>query len=186
METNYNEVDAAIFAHKHISPPMKKKYTKDQIEYLLDLVYEYYEAVEGEPETNVLKLMSHINANIKHDYCAQITREEIIQLLEADNLYMESIGLIEPEEKDEDLVYIDKIINDIYSLLSADLKEKYTKDDVYLIILLEWEYFERNEHIDETEMYKHIQQEAANERLNISIEEIEKILSIEADFLEED
>ena len=187
MGTNYNETDAAIFAHKNISPEMQKKYTVDQIEYLLDLVYEYYESFETElEETNVTELTAYINANIQNNYCEQITQYELAELLEADNLYMESIGLIEPEENEDDLIYIHDIINNIYASLSDDLKKKYTKADVYKIISIEWEYLDAMDDADETEMYKHILRKTQGEGINISIVEIEEILIAEENFLLEE
>jgi hypothetical protein len=186
MEATYNETDAAIYAHKNISLEMQKKYSIDQIEYLFDLVYECYESVDDETETDIMKILSYVNTNIKDNYCEPITLDELVQLLEADNLYMESIGLLTPEETDEDLVYIHNIINDVYMLLSDDLKKKYTKEDVYMIILIDWDYLEGNEDADETEEYKHIQEEMQNEGINISTEEIEEILTVVENFLVED
>jgi hypothetical protein len=187
MENFYNETDAAIYAHKNISTEMQKKYTIEQIEYLLDLVYEYYESFETEiEETNVTELTTYINANIKQQYCKPITHTELAQLLDADNLYMESIGLIEPEENAEDLVYIHNIINDIYPCLSDNLKIKYTKDNIYVIILREWEYLDVTDDVDEIELYKYIQKKTAMEGINISIDDIEEILLAEENFLLEE
>ena len=191
MEENYNETDAAIFVHKSITQQMQQKYTIDQIEYLLDLVYEYCESDETETEANaeinLTELTSYINANIKNKYCKPITHEEVFLLLEADNLYMESIGLISPEEKTDYLTHIFQKINELYSVLSDELKNKYTQDDIYMIIILYWEYLEATEEdIDETKMYKHIQREAAERGITISIEVIEEILTVTEDFFDEE
>lgn len=183
---NYNETDAAAFVHENVLPAIKAKYTVDQIEYLLDLIYEYYESAETDSETDIMEMTAYINANIKQNYCMPVTHEEIAQLLDADNLYMESIGLIEPEQNDDDLVYLHKIINDIYMSLSDELKKKYTKDDIYVIILIEWDYLDATEDTDETEMYSYIQQKATEKGISISIDEIEEIAIAEENFLLED
>jgi hypothetical protein len=187
MEVNYNETDAAIYAHQNISPEMQKKYTIDQIEYLLDLVYEYYESFETQPEeTDVPELAAYINANIKDNYCEPIMPHELFELLEADNLYMESIGLIEPEEGDEGLMYLRELTNEVHDSLSDELKKKYTIADIFGILYSEWEYIDANGDTDETEICKHIQQKAAAEGINIPAEDIEAILHVETEFFEEE
>jgi hypothetical protein len=200
MEINYNETNAAIFAHENISSPMQQKYSIDQLGYLLDLVYEYYESIdtdeENDTDINIVEMTSFINSNISKNFCKPITHKELEELLLADNAYMESIGLLEPETEDEaedlddddDVVNIDAVVDEIYVLLPEDLKSKYKTDDVYAVLCIECDYLNEceTEEVDEAEMYKYIQENAAEEDIKISIEEIKTILAIEAKFLGEE
>ncbi|MDR2651223.1 MAG: hypothetical protein LBC68_02760 [Prevotellaceae bacterium] len=196
MENNYNETDAAIFAHKYLSPQMQQKYTVAQIEYLLDLIYEYYDANDddkNDTDINIVEMTAFINQNISKNYCSPIGYGELEELLNADNAYMESIGLFEPENNvdsfdGDDIVNIENIIDDVYALLPQDLKDKYKIDDVFDVLCMECSYINNtylSEEIDEDEMCEYIQQNAYDKDIEISIEDIKSILTIESSFLGE-
>ncbi|MDR0755089.1 MAG: hypothetical protein LBF04_06850 [Prevotellaceae bacterium] len=195
MENNYNETDAAIFVHKYVSLPTQQKYTPAQIEYLLDLIYEYYDVTDNDgngTDINVVEMISFINKNISKDFCSPIGYKEIEELLNADNAYMESIGIFESEISvdcfdGEDLISIENIIDDIYALLPQNIKYRYKKDDVFDVLCMECDYVNHieTEEIDEDEMCEYIQQSAADKDIEISIEDIKSILTIEASFLGE-
>ncbi|MDR3227269.1 MAG: hypothetical protein LBT56_06320 [Prevotellaceae bacterium] len=193
MESNYNETDAAIFAHKQVSKQMQQKYSIDQIEYLFDLVSEYYEDSEDDSNgVNLLKMTAFINTNISKNFCEPITCSELEKLLKADNKYMESIGIIEVEDEntadDENAVNIDEIVDELYNLITENLKKKYKTEDIYEILCIECDYLNslESDEIDETKLYKYIQQQAADGDIKISIDEIKQILAIESQFLGEE
>ncbi|MDR1553647.1 MAG: hypothetical protein LBS69_09335 [Prevotellaceae bacterium] len=195
MENNYNETDAAIFAHKHVSSQMQQKYTVAQIEYLLDLVYEYYDATDNDENDNginIVEITAFINQNISKNFCSPISYRELEELLNADNAYMESAGLIEPESNidsfdDEDTVNIGNIIDDVYALLPQDLKDRYDIDVVFAVFCMECCYINEigSDEIDEDEMYEYIQQNAYDNDMEISLEDIKSILTTESLFLGE-
>ncbi|MDR2065091.1 MAG: hypothetical protein LBP85_05215 [Prevotellaceae bacterium] len=195
MENNYNETDAAIFAHKHVSFPMQQKYTTAQIEYLLDLVYEYYDAIDNDAngvDVNIVEMTSFINQNISKNFCSPIGYKELEELLNADNAYMESIGLLEPENnidffENEDIVSIENIIDDIYALLPQGIKDRYGMDDIFDVLCMECNYLNSIDYegINEDEMCEYIQQNASDKDIEISIDDIKNILSVEASFLGE-
>ncbi|MDR1984304.1 MAG: hypothetical protein LBQ28_05710 [Prevotellaceae bacterium] len=194
MEKNYNETDAAIFVQKHVSPQIRQKYSTDKIGYLLDLVYEYYDSVDvGDDGISIIEITTFVNKNIKNNFCKPITHQELVQLLDADDLYKESIGLIEAQndaENSEDyFVNIEDIIDDVYKLLPNDLKDKYTSDDIFVILCIESEYIcdSPKEEIDENVILEHIMKKAKETiAKEISLDEIKQILSTEYHFLGED
>ncbi|MDR3285998.1 MAG: hypothetical protein LBT27_00970 [Prevotellaceae bacterium] len=189
MISNYREADAAIFAHKHISKQMQQKYSISQIEYLLDLVFEYCEGLDNKSNSiNLLKMTAVINKNIRKKFCEQITCSDLKELLDADNKYMESIGLIEVEDDSDNFIDIDEIIDKVYNLLTENLKKKYKIEDVYEVLCKEDDYLSdlESDDIDETKLYKYIQQQVAAEDMKISITEIKQILAIESQILDEE
>jgi hypothetical protein len=197
MEISYNETNAAIFAHEHVSSQIQQKYSIDQLGHLLDLVYEYYESIDTEEEDNdtninIVEMTAFINENIDKSFCEPIDSKELEELLHADNAYMESIGLLEPENEDfddnGDIVNIDAVVDEIYALLPDTIKEKHKTEDIYAILCIECDYLNEceTEEVDDTEMHKYIQENAANEDIKISTEDIKIILSIEAAFLGEE
>jgi hypothetical protein len=195
MENNYNETNAAIFAHQHVSLPMQQKYTTAQIEYLLDLIYEYYDATDDDVNSiavNIVEMSSFINQNISKNFCSPIGYKELEELLNADNAYMESIGIFEPEKnieffENEDVVSMENIIDDVYALLPQHLKDRYGIDDVFDMLCMECIYLNNieSEEVDEDEMCEYIQQNAFDKDIEISMDDIKNILTVEATFLGE-
>ncbi|MDR2293523.1 MAG: hypothetical protein LBE11_08640 [Prevotellaceae bacterium] len=195
MEDNYNETDAAIFVHKYISLPMQQKYTTAQIEYLLDLVYEYYEVIDSNENgigVNIVEMTTFINQNISKNFCSPIKYNELEELLNADNAYMGNIGIFTAENNidfidTEDIVKAENIIDDVYALLPQNIKSRYTIGDVFDVLCMECDYVNNvgDEEIDEDEICEYIQQNAADKDVEISIEDIKSILAVEASFLGE-
>ncbi|MDR1348513.1 MAG: hypothetical protein LBJ63_08845 [Prevotellaceae bacterium] len=190
MENNYNETDAAIFIHRYISAQMQQKYTVEQIEYLLELVYEYYETADDDENSigvNIMKMTSYINQNINATVCSPIKYREAIMILDADNAYMESIGILEEENSDDDdNVHIEDVSNGVYSLLPQNVRNRYDIDDIVTVLCIEYNYIVNtldNEDIDEDEMCEYIQQNAADSGIEISIDDIQDILNAELSFL---
>ncbi|MDR2125423.1 MAG: hypothetical protein LBP63_01160 [Prevotellaceae bacterium] len=195
MENNYNETDAAVFIHKHLSSQMQQKYTTEQIEYLLDLVYEYYDTIDddgNDTDVNIVEMTAFINQNVRNNFCSPIEYKEVEDLLNADNAYMESIGIFEPENNacsfdNDDIVSMENIIDDVYALLPEHIKNRYGKDNVFDILCMECNYINNTdyEEIDEDEMCEYIQQNAAEKDMEISVEDIKNILDVESSFLGE-
>ncbi|MDR1198564.1 MAG: hypothetical protein LBK94_06080 [Prevotellaceae bacterium] len=193
MENNYNETDAALFIHRHISAQMQQKYTIEQIEYLLDLVYEYYETANDDENSigvNIMKMASHINQNIDTAVCSPIKYKEVIMILDADNAYMDSIGIPEEDNADDDdNMHIEEVSNGVYSLLPQNIKSRYDIDDIVTVLCIEYSYIVNTldiEDINEDEMCEYIQQNAADSGIEISTGDIQDILNAEVSFLYDD
>jgi hypothetical protein len=187
MEVNYNETDAAIFAHKYISQQLKKKYNIEQIEYLLDLVIDYYNTIYdgngngNDIDVNIVEMTAFINKNIRNNFCRPIKYKEVKELLNADNAYMESIGLIEPEDDTDSFVReVTQMLDEYYDSLPQNIKDRYGIDDFIELLTIESDYINNadSEEIDKDEMCKYIQQNAADRDIKISIEEIKAILPV--------
>ncbi|MDR0419997.1 MAG: hypothetical protein LBH30_00875 [Prevotellaceae bacterium] len=185
QENNYSEVDAAIFVHSYISPQMQQKYNIEQTEYLLDMVYEYYDTIDEIEENigvNIMKMTSFINQNIDISICSPIRHRETGMLLDADNAYMESIGIHEENDLTDENMSIEEVSNGVYALLPQKMKDRYEIDDIFTVICVEYAYLMESEF--EGEMYEYIQQHAADNGVKISIIDIQNILNAELYFLD--
>ena len=185
---NYNEADAIKYIHEHISSNLQKRYDENTIGFILDIVYEYYEIIEEDDEkkdeevVNLEEMLAFVNASMNESELETLSEEELKEILMADNAYMDSI---DPDGA-EDVVNLDVEVENIYNALPDNIKEKYSLEDIYLILCIEADYIADNDMINEDHLREAIIEEAAEEDLEITLDDLNKILAVEAKVLGEE
>lgn len=183
---NYNEEDAIKYIHEHISKDLQKRYDLNAIGYILDIVYEYYEIVEEDGKEddviNIEEMLAFVNASLFESNMDKLTEEELKEILMADNAYMDSI---DPDGA-EDVVNLDVEVENIYNELPENIRKKYSLEDVYLILCIEADYIADNDMVNEDALREYIIDEAKGEDLEIGLDDLNKILAVEAKVLGEE
>lgn len=184
---NYNEADAIKYIYEHISEDSKQKYDENTIGFVLDIVYEYYDILEedgkGDEMVNLEELLAFVNASMDESDMEGLTEEELKEILVADNAYMDSI---DPEGAEEEVVNLDVEVENIYKELPEDLRNKYSLEDIYLVLCLEADYISDNDMVNEDHLRAYILEEATGEELEITLDDLNKILATEAKVLGEE
>ena len=183
---NYNETDAIKYIHEHISETLQKRYDENTIGFILDVVYEYYDILEEDGKddemVNLEEMLAFVNASMNESELDTLSEEELKGILMADNAYMDSI---DPEGAEE-AVNLDVEVENIYNALPDNIKKKYSVEDIYLILCIEADYIADNDMVNEDHLREAIIEEAAEEELKITLDDLNKILAIEAKVLGEE
>lgn len=100
----YDEVDAVKFIVNFIPQELKEKITGDDINYIIDVVYEFYEkkgfmdentSDEDLIELDEDELIDYVAKNIRRDDVKEFSRDEITFVIQGELKYCESIGMFE-------------------------------------------------------------------------------------------
>ena len=100
----YDDDDSLEFIKNRLSPEMKEKFSDDDINYIVDLIYDYYESkgyfdndVDEDIEIEIDEddLIAYVIKNAKKDGVGTFTEEEISAIVEGELAYCDSIDLFE-------------------------------------------------------------------------------------------
>ncbi len=100
----YDEEDSVKFIQNYLPQEMKGKFTSDDINYIIDLIYEFYESEgyvnespddETEIEIDEDKLINYVIENAKKDGVGKFTPEEITFVVQGELEYCESINMFD-------------------------------------------------------------------------------------------
>lgn len=102
----YDDEQSVAYIRNHIPQELKELLSDDDIIYLVDLIYDFYESRglmnEDEDEDAVLEfdeeeLLSYVVKNAKRDEVGAFTPEQIRFVVQAELAYGESLGLFDGE-----------------------------------------------------------------------------------------
>lgn len=98
----YDDEESLKFIKNYLPQDMKEKFTNDDICYVVDLIYEYFETSgvfnaddDDEIEIDENKLVEYVVKNAKKDKVADFDPEEVIFVIRGELDYCESIGMFE-------------------------------------------------------------------------------------------
>ncbi|KGN73847.1 hypothetical protein HR11_05865 [Porphyromonas macacae] len=101
----YDDAAAVAYVRNYISQDLKEKFDEDQILYLIDLIYDYYEsrgllelANESDEEFVEIdedELLSYVLKNAQKDGMGKYEEDDIRQVVLGEMAYCESIGMYE-------------------------------------------------------------------------------------------
>ena len=107
-ELEYCEEEAIKFILNHLPAGIKKNVKNDDIEYVLDLIYDFYEEKgyldEDEENDEIIDIVENemieyvVNRVAKDDLSEKLTEDVIAAILDAEYEYSKSIGVFEEEE----------------------------------------------------------------------------------------
>lgn len=101
----YDEDDAVKYIQNYIPQEIKGKYSNDEINYIIDIVYDYYEdkGIMNENDTDddsivdidEDEIIAYVLKNTKKDKIKDFTSEDIAFIIQGELAYCESIGIFE-------------------------------------------------------------------------------------------
>ncbi len=97
----YDEQDSVRFIQEHLPDEMRGEFTDDEINYIVDLVYEYYEEKgfldEEEEDAEVIideeELLAYVIKNAQTDAIRDFTEDEIEAIVAGELAYCDSLNL---------------------------------------------------------------------------------------------
>lgn len=100
----YDEDDAVKFIQNYLPQELKGKFSNDEINYIIDIIYEFYEdkgLLEESSSDDVIididedELTQFVLKNTKKDKLKEFSPEEITFIIQGELAYCESINLFE-------------------------------------------------------------------------------------------
>jgi len=100
----YDEDDSIAFIQNYLPQEMKGKFSNDEINYVVDLIYEFYESKgyineDAEDEVNVEidedELVGFVVKNAKKDDVGKFTAEEITFIVKGELDYCDSLNMFD-------------------------------------------------------------------------------------------
>lgn len=97
----YDEDAAVQYIRNQLPQELKAKFSDDDLNYIIDLIYEYYESKgylsedAEEVEVDLDDLTAFVVKNAKKDKVGQYTDEEIHFIVDGEIAYCETLGIFE-------------------------------------------------------------------------------------------
>ncbi len=98
----YDEDESVKFIQKHLPEEMQNKFSDDEINYIVDLVYEFYEEkgyLDEDDDTDVEideeELLNYVIKNAEEDKITDYSDEEIEAIVAGELAYCDSLNLFE-------------------------------------------------------------------------------------------
>lgn len=100
----YDEEDAVKFIQNYLPQELKGKYTNDEINYIIDIVYEFYEdkgLMDEDTDENSLididedEMIAYVLKNTKKDKINNFSSEDIAFIIQGELAYCDSLGIFE-------------------------------------------------------------------------------------------
>jgi hypothetical protein len=97
----YDEDDAVAYIRNYLPQELKSKFSDDDLNYIIDLIYEYYEDKgllndeEESVEVDLDDLTAFVVKNAKKDKVGVYEDEEIHFIVDGEIAYCESLGIFE-------------------------------------------------------------------------------------------
>ena len=100
----YDEDDSVKFIQNYLPQEMKGKFSNDDINYIVDLVYDFYESKgfmnedpekDADVEIDEEELIAYVIKNAKNDGVGKFEAEEISFIVQGELEYCDSINMFE-------------------------------------------------------------------------------------------
>jgi DNA-binding GntR family transcriptional regulator len=97
----YDDDEAIKFIRNQIPQELKEKFSDDDLNYLIDLIYEFYEEKgflnddDTEVDIDLDELTAYVVKQSKKDKVGAYTEEEISFVVDAEIAYCDSLGVFE-------------------------------------------------------------------------------------------
>lgn len=100
----YDEDDAVKFIQNHLPQDVKEKYSADEINYIIDIIYDFYEEKgymdENQDDDSIVdidedEMVDYVLKFTKKDKINNFTADDISFIIQGEMAYCESIGMFE-------------------------------------------------------------------------------------------
>jgi len=104
QDLNYDDDEAVKFIQNYLPQELKEKFSNDDINYIIDLIYEFYESKgyfddddddDDSVEIDEDELIRYVINNAQKDGVGKYKTEEIAFIVQGELEYCESIDLFE-------------------------------------------------------------------------------------------
>ena len=99
---DYDEDESVKFIQKNLPEEMQNKFSDDEVNYIVDLVYEFYEEKgyldeddDSEIEIDERELLNYVIKNAKKDQVRSFSNEEIEAIIAGELAYCDTLNLFE-------------------------------------------------------------------------------------------
>ena len=101
---DYDEEEAVKFIQKGLPEEMQGKFSNDEINYIIDVVYDFYEEkgfLDEEADNDSIveideeELLSYVLKAIKKDKIKPFTEDEVINIVQGELDYCDSLNIFE-------------------------------------------------------------------------------------------
>lgn len=97
---DYDDDESVKFIQEHLPEEMQGKFSDDEINYIVDLIYEYYdnkgyldEDNDGDVEIDEEELLNFVIKNAKKDAIRDFSDEEIENIVAGELAYCDTLNL---------------------------------------------------------------------------------------------
>jgi hypothetical protein len=97
----YDDDDAIKFIRNQVPQELKEKFSDDDLNYIVDLIYEFYEKKgyfnddDAEVDIDLDEMTAYVVKQAKKDKVGVYTEDEIHFVVDAEIAYCDSLGLFE-------------------------------------------------------------------------------------------
>lgn len=97
----YDEDAAILFIRNQLPQEMKEKFSDDDLTYIIDLIYEFYDSKgflsdeEKSVEVDLDELTAFVVKNAKKDKVGNFSDDEVQFIVDAEIAYCETLGVFE-------------------------------------------------------------------------------------------
>jgi hypothetical protein len=100
----YDEDDAVKYIQNYLPQEMKGKYSNDEINYIIDIVYDFYEEKgymdESSDDSTIVdidedELVAYVLKNTQKDKINNFSSDDVSFIIQGELAYCESIGIFE-------------------------------------------------------------------------------------------
>lgn len=100
----YDEDDAVKFIRNYLPQEVKDKYSDDDINYVIDIIYEFYDdkgLMDDDVSDDAIvdidedEMVAYVLKNTKKDKIKDFSQEDISFIIQGEIAYCESIGIFE-------------------------------------------------------------------------------------------
>lgn len=103
-ELNYDESEAVKFIQSHLPEEMKGKFSDDEINYVIDILYEYYEErglfldnVDVDSQVNISEdeLIEYVMKHVRKENVVSLAEDQLSAIIQGELDYCETLGIFE-------------------------------------------------------------------------------------------
>lgn len=100
----YDEDDAVKFIQNYLPQEMKETTSADDINYIIDIVYDFYESKglldDNEDDNSTIEIdedemMEYIMKSVRKDKYKKISDDEVLAIVQGELAYCDSLGIFE-------------------------------------------------------------------------------------------
>lgn len=98
----YDEDDSIVFIQNHLPENLKNKFSDDEVNYIVDLIYEFYETegfFEGDDDTDIEidvdELLLFVIKNVQKDKVRDFSEDDIENIVAGELAYCDTLNLFE-------------------------------------------------------------------------------------------
>lgn len=100
----YDEDDAVKFIQNYLPQEVKDKFSGDEINYVIDIIYEFYESKglleESTSDESIVdidedELIDFVYKNTQKDKLKDFTKDEVVFIIQGELAYCESLNIFE-------------------------------------------------------------------------------------------